>query len=313
MFATLQWPLDSGKQTATNLPRPSGDDMATHESSRSATALPAGAGPRTPARNPQPATPVRRLLSHLGLAPEPPSLDYLNRLVREHQLRVPFETLTKLLDYEPGLASGCFLPHPELYVDRIVRRGAGGVCWTLARGFRSLLTELGFDASLMMMNPGHCCVRVELPEGPHYADVGYAAPLFRAYPLFESFALETHSEAFDYRVRPEGIVVARRPGPTKQLDPTPRRLKDLTASIATANDWSMPHSFLHRLIYARTVGGVFTSFRDGTLTRYLPGRPEVTAVDAEAAPRVLAQVFGVDPDLVRAAAAVRSRYGRPPA
>jgi len=287
--------------------QPSLESSEQTETKRAGAALPGSPRASTPA------TPARRLLSHLGLAPEPPSLDYLNRLVREHQLRVPFETLTKLLDYEPGLASGCFLPHPELYVDRIVRRGAGGVCWALARGFRSLLTELGFDASLMMMNPGHCCVRVELPEGPHYADVGYAAPLFRAYPLFESFALETHSEAFDYRVRPAGIVVARRPGPTKQLDPTPRRLDELVRPIAAANDWSVPHSFLHRLIYARTVGGVFTSFRDGTLTRYLPGGPEVTAVAPEAAPRVLAQVFGVDPDLVRAADAVRNRYGRPPA
>jgi len=58
---------------------------------------------------------------------------------------------------------------------------------------------------------------------------------------------------------------------------------------------------------------VFTSFRDGTLTRYLPGGPEVTAVAPAAAPRVLAQVFSVDPDLVRAADAVRNRYGRPPA
>ncbi|HEX6016923.1 MAG TPA: arylamine N-acetyltransferase [Burkholderiaceae bacterium] len=295
MSATLQRSLELSEQTKTK--------RGTGEPAR----------PRTPPGNPQPATPSRRLLSHLGLAPEAPSLDYLDRLVREHQLRVPFETLTKLLDYEPGLRSGCFLPHPELYVDRIVRHGAGGVCWTLARGFHSLLVELGFDASLMMMNPGHCCVRVELPEGPYYADVGYAAPLFRAHPLFESFALATHREAFDYRVRPEGIVVTRRPGPTKQLDPTPRRLEDLTAHIAAANDWSVPHSFLHRLIYARTVGGVFTSFRDGTLTRHAPDGPEVTAVDATAAPRVLAQVFGVDPDLYRAAEAVRMRYGRPPA
>ena len=47
----------------------------------------------------------------------------------------------------------------------------------------------------MVMRTGHCCVRVELPEGPFYADVGYAAPLFRAYPLFESFSLDTHREA----------------------------------------------------------------------------------------------------------------------
>jgi hypothetical protein len=59
------------------------------------------------------------------------------------------------------------------------------------------------------------------------------------------------------------------------------------------------------------VDGVFTSFRDGTLTRYASGRPEVVDVESDAAPAVLARVFGVDPDLYREAEAVRRRYGRP--
>ena len=141
-----------------------------------------------------------RLIGHLELSREPPSLDYLHRLVRQHQLRVPFETLTKLIDWEPGRARGDFLPPLDVYVERIVTRRAGGLCWTLARGFHALLLDLGFDASLMIMEPGHCCVRVELPEGPQYADVGYAAPLFRAYPLFESFTVTSPRETFDYRV-----------------------------------------------------------------------------------------------------------------
>ena len=129
---------------------------------------------------------------------------------------MPFETLTKLLDYEPGLRRGDFLPEIDEYVERIVTRGAGGLCWTLARGFHFLLGELGFDASLMLMDPGHCCVRVELPEGPFYADVGYAAPIFQAYPLFQSFSLVTPRETFEYAVREDGIFVTRQPGPAKQ-------------------------------------------------------------------------------------------------
>ena len=146
-----------------------------------------------------------RLIGHLELSREPPSLDYLHRLVRQHQLRVPFETLTKLIDWEPGRARGDFLPPLDVYVERIVTRRAGGLCWTLARGFHALLLDLGFDASLMIMEPGHCCVRVELPEGPQYADVGYAAPLFRAYPLFESFTVTSPTLVASFRptFRPE--------------------------------------------------------------------------------------------------------------
>jgi arylamine N-acetyltransferase len=160
----------------------------------------------------------------------------------------------------------------------------------------------------MYMDPGHCCVRVELPEGPYYADVGYAAPLFRAYPLFESFSLETHRETFDYSVREDGIFVARNPGPSKKLDPTPRRLEDLRGFIAAANDWSAPQSFLHRLAYARDVGGVYTSLRQGTLTRYRPEGVEKTELAPDEVPAVLADVFGADPTLYVEAVEIQRNY-----
>lgn len=252
-----------------------------------------------------------RLLAHLGLDREAPTLDTLHRIIREHQQRVPFETLTKLIDYESGLRRGDFMPPLAQYVERIVTRGAGGLCWTLARGLHALLEDLGFDVSLMVMQPGHCCVRVELPEGPFYADVGYAAPIFQAYPLFTSFSLETHRERFDYSVGPEGIVVTRNPGPSKTLDPTPRRLEDLRELIVAANDWAAPQSFLHRLVYARHVDGVYTSLRDGVLTRYRPTGVEQTEIAAVDVPGVLADVFGADPALHAEAAAVHRRYMRP--
>lgn len=260
--------------------------------------------PLTPATR----RPADRLLGHLGLAREAPTLAYLHRIVREHQLRVPFETLTKLIDYEPGRERGDFLPPIEEYVERIAARGAGGLCWTLARGLHFLLRDLGFDAALMVMTPGHCCVRVELPEGPFYADVGYAAPIFQAYPLFQSFSLATHRERFEYRVAAEGILVTREPGPTKTLDPTPRRLEELGDLIAAANDWSAPHSFLHRLAYAGYAGGVYTSLRDGTLSRYLPGGVEKTTLADPDIPAALADLFGADPALYLAAAAVHRRH-----
>ena len=252
--------------------------------------------------------PIDRLLGYLHLGREAPTLDYLHRIIHEHQLRVPFETLTKLIDYEPGLRRSDFLPPMSEYVERIVTRGAGGLCWTLARGLQVLLDDLGFNASLMYMDPGHCCVRVELPEGPFYADVGYAAPIFQAYPLFESFALDTHRETFDYNVRKDGIFVTRNPGPSKKLDPTPRRIEELCNLITAANDWSVPQSFLHRLAYAGYVNGVYTSLQIGTLTRYLPGGPEKADLAAEDLPAALADIFGADSALYLEAAEIHRRY-----
>ena len=242
-----------------------------------------------------------RLLAHLGLEREPATLAFLDRLIHAHQTTVPFETLTKLADYEPGRVRGDFLPPLDLYVDRVITRGAGGLCWTLARGFHALLRDLGFDAAHMYMDPGHLCVRVELPEGPHYADVGYAAPILRAYPVFESFALETHRERFRYEVASDGILVTREPGPTKRLDPTPRSLEEFADRIRAANDPGVHTSFLRRLTYSRFVDGTWTSLRDGALHRFKSEGLEKTDVAPADAAQVLADVFGADPELWRAA------------
>ena len=254
-----------------------------------------------------------RLLGHLHLGRERPALDYLHRIIREHQLRVPFETFTKLIDYGPGLERGDFLPPIALYVERIATRHAGGLCWTLARGLHFLLDDLGFDAAFMYMNPGHCCVRVELPEGSYYADVGYAAPIFQAYPVFESFSLDTHREKFEYSVRADGIFVTRNPGPAKKLDPTPRRLEDLRPLVTAANDWSAPRSFLHRLNYAAYPGGVYTSLRNGALTRYLPVGAEQSEIAPGDVPAALADIFGADPALYEEAAEAHRRFSPAPA
>jgi len=251
---------------------------------------------------------AERLLGHLELTREKPSLDYLHRIIRQHQLRVPCETLSKLADYEPGAARGDFMPPIELYVERIVERGAGGLCWTLARGLHFLLTNLGFDAALMYMDPGHCCVRVELPEGSFYADVGYAAPIFQAYPLFESFAIDSERERFEYDVRDDGVFVTRNPGPAKKLDPTPRTLESLKPLIDAANQWDAPMSFLKILAVSKYVDGAYTSLRNTTMRRYLPSGVETAELTPADERAVVADVFRVDPVLYDEAIAVHARY-----
>jgi hypothetical protein len=151
-------------------------------------------------------------------------------------------------------------------------------------------------------------VRVELPDGSYYADVGYSAPIFRAYPLFESFTIETTSERFEYDVRDSGIVVTRNPGPAKTLDPAPRALESLKPLIDAANDWSVERSFLKILAVSKHIDGVYTSLRDGLLRRYEPTGVEERMVADEELPSVLAEMFGIDPALYEQAAAVRARY-----
>ena len=102
--------------------------------------------------------------------------------------------------------------------------------------------------------------------------------------------------------------MTRNPGPTKKLDPTPRRIEELTDLVTAANDWSPPQSFLHRLVYAGDVNGVYTSLQSGTLTRYLPAAPRTRSSRPRTRPPHLADVFGADPALYLEAAEVLRRY-----
>ena len=137
--------------------------------------------------------------------------------------------------------------------------------------------------------------------------MGYAAPIFQAYPLFESFSLDTPRERFEYDVRGDGIFVTRNPGPTKTLDPMPRRLGDLRHLIAASNDWSSPQCFLRRLAYAGYVDGVYTSFNNGTLRRYRPAGLETTEIAGDDASKMMADVFRADPALYLEAADIQRR------
>jgi hypothetical protein len=67
-------------------------------------------------------------------------------------------------------------------------------------------------------------------------------------------------------------------------------------------------SFLHRLVYARYVGEVYTALRDGVLARHLPGGAEKKELANEEIPRVLIEVFGADPHLYLEALAIHRRY-----
>jgi arylamine N-acetyltransferase len=215
---------------------------------------------------------ISSFLNYLGVDRQEPTLGFLNALIKQHQLVVPFETLTKIIDYERGYRTPKFLPDMELYVQRTVCAGTGGTCWTLARGLHWLLTRLGFEASYMYMDPGHVCLRVELDQ-PYYVDVGYAAPLFQAYPLNQSFTAQNPREVFVYHVNGKGIRVNREPGPKKVLKVTPRKLTEFKAEIIASNQWT-PHSFLNRLSIFSYVDGVPTSLSNGILKQSYQDRQE---------------------------------------
>jgi len=183
-----------------------------------------------------------RFLSYLEIERKEPTLEYLNDLIDAHQSKVKWETVTKFIDFEERSKADSYLPSMHDYIERMMEMGAGGTCYTLARGFHWLLNELGFQVRFLFMEPRHLCLRVDLDQ-PYYVDVGYSAPLFKAYPLDESFKVTAPSETFTYTVKESGILVERVPGPTKTLKTEPVEWEQLQGHILNTHEWKDGFAF----------------------------------------------------------------------
>lgn len=251
-----------------------------------------------------------RFLNFLQVERGAPTLDLLNELVKSHQLRVRWETVSKILDWEEGNRTGNFLPSFDRYVERIVEKGFGGTCWSIAVGLHELLKDLGYDVHFMYMDSGHLALRVNLDQ-PYYVDCGYCAPLFQAYPLFESFTAQNARETFQYTVSEEGIVVVRDPGPTKTLDPNPVLLEEMQPHIRRSNDWSVSPVFLQDIRIFGYIDGTLTSLINNTLKQYAPDNVTEQELTEEELLHWVANRFGMEYDMYRQAVRIHQAKTAP--
>jgi hypothetical protein len=159
------------------------------------------------------------------------------------------------------------------------------------------------------MVPGHVCLRVELDQ-PYYVDVGYAAPLFKAYPLRQSFTAQSPREVFTYSVESPNIRVTRQPGgPEKVLKTTPRALREFKAEIVASNQWT-PDSFLTRLSIFSYVGGVPTGLSNGTLKQFYQDRKEEQSLTDDEIIDWVEHGFGIDPQVYQEAERLHRKWVR---
>jgi arylamine N-acetyltransferase len=245
---------------------------------------------------------VSKFLDFLGLEKSEPDLPFLNRLIEQHQKKVKWETLTKIIDWENGNRTGNFLPSIDVYIDRIVQLGAGGTCWTLARGFHWLLTELGYAVHYLYMDSGHLCLRVDLDQ-PYYVDVGYCAPLFQAYPMVQSFKVQDNREVFDYQYTEPNIIITRTPGPTKTLNPNPIQLESMEPLIKRSNDWQTSPVLKDILIFTY-VDDVPTSINNLVVKQYFPNEKLEKTLTDEEMESFLTEKLGINQPLYKEALSI---------
>ncbi len=119
---------------------------------------------------------AQHYLNALDLPALPPTLRYLNDLIRRHIARLPFCSIG------PRLGLDLPLDLPALF-DRIVQHRRGGYCFEHNGLFFAMLAELGFDVQLLLARviynrnvyPGltHRITLVKFGAERYIADVGF--------------------------------------------------------------------------------------------------------------------------------------------
>jgi N-hydroxyarylamine O-acetyltransferase len=151
--------------------------------------------------------PLPAYLERIGETPPlTPTLEGLVALHRAHCAAIPFENLDILLGRSVALEL------PALGA-KLVHARRGGYCFEHNTLFRAVLRELGYrvDAFAARVRAGatgvrprtHMLLRVELPEGPFLADVGFGGE-GPVHPVPCVVDRETWVGPYGHRLRREG-------------------------------------------------------------------------------------------------------------
>ena len=255
--------------------------------------------------------------------PRAPTLSTLNALVAAHAHAISYESLDVLLGRPPRL-------DVDVLHDKMVRRRRGGYCFEQNMLFRAGLRSLGFDVTSLQARvvrglpidaprPAlHMVLRVNLPEGPYLADVGFGnlAPTsaLALQPLIEQ---ATPHEAMRFITMGDELTLQSQLGDRWEhiyrVVPHPR--VDAEYEIANWYTGSHPDSPYRSNIIAARPGPEktrLTLFNARLNIRDAAGRVERRLLDGESEYReVLEKLFGVylAGDELRAALAVVEERG----
>ena len=128
--------------------------------------------------------PAEDVLDALELTADEPSLHFLTRLFARFNLRVPFETASKILR-NADVADPAEKPRvPEVFWGNFLEQGAGGTCFARVAAFEMLLATLGFAVRTLMgavtAEGDHAALAVTLEAKDWICDVGFPLPTLLA-------------------------------------------------------------------------------------------------------------------------------------
>lgn len=237
--------------------------------------------------------------------PREPSLGVLRSLHVAHPAAIPFENLDPLLKRPVVLET-------EALAAKLVAERRGGYCFEQNALFRAVLEALGFAvtpliARVVWMAPperplgprNHMLLKVDLPEGPHLADVGFGGQLMSA-PLRLEPGVEQATAEATLRLTPVGDALTLE----TRLPASWSALYRFTLEPAEASDYEVAnwftsthpaHLLTNNLLAERLTPEVRTSLFNTRLTRRHPdGRSEVVDLTTpQSLQRALEEEFDV--------------------
>jgi N-hydroxyarylamine O-acetyltransferase len=237
--------------------------------------------------------------------PRTPTLDTLKAIHYAQAVSIPFENLDVLAKRPIHL-------DPASLQKKLVTEKRGGYCFEVNALFAAVLKELGFDVTTLIgrvrwMAPeeadtarSHMLMRVELPEGPFLADVGFGGLTMTGPIRFETGAeQETPHEPRRLLEHEDGLELqAKIAGgwtPIYRFTLEPHRRTDYeVASWYTATH---PSSiFVQFLLAGRPQEGKWLSlFNREFKIRGLDGKAETRILDsADEIAEVLDSYFGIE-------------------
>lgn len=201
-----------------------------------------------------------QILAYLSCARKPPSIRYLNQLIRAYIRRVPWESVSRIIKRHITARAADCPRWPEEFWTEALSWGMGGTCFENNLAFFSLLSTLGFTGYLTINDMQekracHTAIILFLQGQKYLADV--AIPLPCAFPVHGDKMTRRSILLHHYTIRPtgEGVFEIERSHHPKRniytLLDCPVALDDY--KVAVARDYEPSGYFLDRLIIVKII------------------------------------------------------------
>jgi len=249
-----------------------------------------------------------KYLSLLEVKASSPSLELLNKIVKAHLIKVPFENVSKLYYKHQGMDD---IPNFSQYLEGIEKYNFGGTCYSNNYYLYLLLEHLGYDIKLCgadMKNPDvHLISMVRIEECEFIVDGGYGAPFLEPLPgdLFEDYILTLGNEK--YILKPKNNDGTSRleqyyKGEVKHwysAKPQPRKIEEFRKVIK--HSYADNAMFMNAILITRFFEHGSVVLRNLYLTETNNGISSTEKICFKDIPGIVHEKFGMPADIVKKA------------